>query len=275
MKIAVVCALGWLDRNGYQYTYRECIGSMAEFADAVYLVQSTRNRTGIAELMALYPHIVHIADSRTWFCEDEDESSVNRPWFHNRNFGIGMQTAAADGAECIVGMHSNWYVPRASMAALRSRCDAAILTGQAFDWLYRSTQLAGIRFHVSHRAKFIVNPTHPECMVPGQVADKAHKLYPPTNQFAELDGTMVVDVPLEMPLEDIAAVWNFSKCYDGRVGGSTVFSWSVFRGIYQRSIRNLVVNPAPLTDYGDLIAKNSRADFVSHIVLRDAGLEHA
>ena len=38
MKISVVCAIGWLDSHGYQYVCRECIGSMAEFADVVYLV---------------------------------------------------------------------------------------------------------------------------------------------------------------------------------------------------------------------------------------------
>jgi len=275
MKIAVVCALGWLDRNGYQHVYRECIGSMAEFAEVVYLVQSTRNRTGIAELMQLYPNIIHIADKRTWFSDYDDEHEITYPLFHNRNLGIGMQAASMDGAECILGMQSNWYIPHANMTALRARCEAVIRDSKDCAWLYRSTQYAGTLFHVSHHVKFIVNPKHPECMVPGKVADKAHKLFPPANQYAELEKTNVVDVPLEMTLEDLENIWNWYKCYDGRVGGSMVFKWETFRKIYQRSSRILSVCPVNPNGAGALIARNSRPDFVSHIILRDMGLERA
>ena len=66
--------------------------------------------------MRSYPNIFHIADERTWFSKYEDEHEVTVPWFHNRNLTIGMQTAADDGAACIVGMHNNWYIPRRNMA---------------------------------------------------------------------------------------------------------------------------------------------------------------
>jgi len=274
MKIVVVCAIGWLDSHGYQYVAPTCIGSMAEFADVVYLVQSTRNRNGIDELMRAYPNIVHIADERTWFSNRDDENEITRPYFHNRNLEIGMQTAAGDGADCIVGMHNNWYIPRRNMAALRTRCATVVRENLPIEWLYRGTQLADVLFHVSHHVKFIVNAKHPEFFAPGRVADKAHKLYPPADQFLELDRAMVVDVPLEMPMPDLDAVWNFSKCYNGRVGGSTVFHWEAFRPIYRKDVSHKVISHDPLDSIGEVIARNSRPDFVSHLVLRDLGLEH-
>ena len=273
MKLAVVCSAGWLDSHGYQFVCRECIGSMAEFADVVYLVQSTRNRNGVDELMQEYPNIVHIADERTWFSDYPDEREITHFGFHNRNLGIGMRTAAEDGAECIMGMHNNWYIPRRNMAALRARCENAIRDGKPLEWLYRGTQLGSVLFHVSHHVKFIVNPTHPECMEHGKVADKAHKRYPPADQFPELDKTMVVDVPLEMRMTDLAAVWNFSKCYGGRVGGSLVFKWEAFKPIYRKDVSHKVPCPGPLDSIGEVIARNSQKDFVSHLVLQDLGLE--
>jgi hypothetical protein len=273
-KIAVVCAIGWLDSHGYQYVAPTCIGSMAEFADVVYLVQSTRNRNGVDELMRAYPNIVHIADDRTWFSDYPDEHEITHPWFHNRNLGIGMQTAAADGADCIVGMHNNWYIPRRNMAALRARCEAVVRENVPIEWLYRGTQLANALFHVSHHVKFIVNAHHLECFAPGKVADKARKLYPPASRFKELDATMVVDAPLEMPMADLADVWNWSKCYDGRVGGSTVFKWEAFRPIYRKDVSHKAMSRDPLDRIGEMIARDSRKDFVSHIVLQDMGLEH-
>jgi len=247
---------------------------MAKFADVVYLVQSTRNKNGVDELTQAYPNIVHIADERTWFSSREDEGEITNKWFHNRNLGIGMQAAAGDGADCIVGMHNNWYIPRRNFAALRARCEAAIREGKPQEWLYRGTQLGSVLFHVSHHVKFIVNPKHPECMEPGKVADKSHKWYPPFDQFLELDKTMVVDVPLEMTLADLAAVWNWSQCYGGRVGGATVFNWDVFRPIYKKDVSHKTISIDPLDDIGAEIARNSRPDFVSHIILKDLGLEH-
>lgn len=273
MKIAVVCAIGWLDSHGYQYVCRECIGSMAEFADVVYLVQSTRDRNGVDELMRSYPNILHIADERTWFSSYEDEHEVTNLWFHNNNLTIGMQTAAADGADCILGMHNNWYIPRRNMTNLRMRCEMVVREDRPIEWLYRGTQLGNILFHTSHQVKFIVNAKHPECLIPGKVADKAHKLYPPPDQFPILDMTMVVDAPLEMPMADLEAVWNFSKCYSGRVTGSTTFDWKAFRPVYRKDVGRKVRSDAPLDSVGDMIARKSRSDFVSHIVLQDLGIE--
>lgn len=273
MKIAVVCAIGWLDSHGYQYVCRECIGSMAEFADVVYLVQSTRDQNGVDELMRAWPNIIHIADQRTWFSKYEDEHEITRPYFHNGNLTLGMQTAADDGAACIVGMHNNWYIPRRNMNDLRARCQAMVTMDKPLEWMYRGTQLANVLFHTSHHVKFIVNAKHPECYAPGKVADKAHKLYPPADQFLALDRTMVVDVPLEQTMEDLAAVWNWSQCYGGRVGGSTIFDWKNFAPIYRKDVSRKVPSPGPLDSVGEMIAGKSRSDFVSHIVLQDLGLE--
>lgn len=275
MKVSVVCAVGWLSSHGYQNVSSTCIGSMAEFADTVYLVQSTRDRRGVDELMHAYQNIIHIADRRTWFSDYEDEHEITFPYFHNRNLAIGMQTAAHDGAECILGMHNNWYIPRRNMAALRARCEATIRNGKPFEWLNRGMQLAHVLFHTSHHVPFIVNPKFPEHIVAGKVGDKARKFMPSANRYKTEDSTMVVDVPLEMTMEDLAAVWDFSFCYNGRVGGSRVFRWETFRPIYHAGIRKKAVSNEPLDSIGEIIARNSRPDFVSHIMLKDFGLEKA
>lgn len=285
MKIAIVCAIGWLDSHGYQYVAPTCIGSMAEFADVVYLVQSTRHAGGVAELMQTYPNIIHIANSYTWFSDREDESSLI-PGFHNRNLGIGMQTAAADGAECIVGMHDNWYIPRRNMAALRARCETAIRDDAQREWLYRGTQLGNVLFHASHRVKFVVNPKYAGMMIPGAVADKAHKFYTiqakaedmtmtVEEMFAETDSAMVVDVPLEFPMSDMESLFNWSQCYGGRmgIGGSTVFDWDNFKPVYHSLMGKKSPSAEPLDSIGEEIARISQPDFMSHIVLRDLGLE--
>lgn len=274
MKIAVVCAVGWLSSHGYQHVSPVCIGSMSEFADVVYLVQSTRDRSGVDELMRAYHNIVHIADERTWFSKYDDEHEVTNLWFHNQNLRTGMQTAAYDKADCILGMHNNWYIPRRNMATMRARCDETIENGLPLEWVNRGTQLAGKLFRTSHHVKFIVNPKHASFLGPdSRVADKSYKWYPPYAQAIELDKTAVIDVPLEMPMGDLAAVWNFSGCYNGRVGGSTVFNWDNFRPIYHREIMHKILSEDALDEIGTVIAQNSREDFVSHAVLRDASLE--
>lgn len=269
--IAIVCAIGWLDSHGYQYVYRDCIGSMCEFADKVYLIQSTRDKAGVYDLLCAYPKIVYIADERTWFADSEDAAPVYG--FHNRNLAIGMQAATRDGAECIVGMHNNWYIPRRNMAALRARCEATVGAGLAYEWLNRGTQLGSILFHTSHHVKFIVNPKFPGNMIAGKVADKAHKWYPPASEWPVADATMVVDVPLEMTLQDQADYWNWAQCYEGRVGGSKVFDWANIKPLILHDLAHKAVSKDPLDAIGRTIAHNSRPDFVSHIILKEAGLE--
>jgi hypothetical protein len=105
------------------------------------------------------------------------------------------------------------------------------------------------------------------------VADKAHKLYPPADQFLALDRTMVVDVPLEMPMDDLAAIWNWSRCYGGRVGGSMVFEWKHFLPVYRKDVGRKSRSGEPLDSIGEMIARKSRSDFVSHLVLQDLGIE--
>ena len=83
---------------------------------------------------------------------------------------------------------------------------------------------------------------------------------------------MVVDVPLEMPMADLAAIWNWSQCYGGRVGGSTIFEWKNFRPIYKKDVGRKVKSGDPLDSVGEMIARKSRSDFVSHIVLQDLGI---
>ena len=84
---------------------------------------------------------------------------------------------------------------------------------------------------------------------------------------------MVVDCPLEFPMSDMESLFNWSQCYGGRMSGSTVFDWANFQPIYHSLMGKKLPSHEPLDSIGEEIARISQPDFMSHVVLRDLGLE--
>ena len=143
--------------------------------------------------------------------------------------------------------------------------------GRPIEWLYRGTQLANVLFHTSHHVKFIVNARHPECYAPGKVADKAHKLYPPADQFLALDRRWWWMCHSRCRWR----IWRRSGTGASATAGAWAaddFEWKNFRPIYKKDVGRKVKSGDPLDSVGEMIARKSRSDFVSHIVLQDLGI---
>jgi hypothetical protein len=270
MRIAVVCPVGHLDRHGYQHVYRDCVASMAAFAERVYLVQSVRGSAGTGELLAAHPNVRLISDERTWFARRPDGAE----WFDAHkvleNANVGAAAARADGMDCAVCLFVNNYVPESAAVALADKCRWLRENVKPWDWLYRKDQLGGVLFRASVRMPFVVNLS-----ALGRLRFAADSLAVGSEihtmergDFGEMDGEAVVDVQLEMTLADLEAKMNFIRCYHDLVPKRRpFFDWGYWRAYYIDKFRQKTRSDEPLDAIGRRLAAASRADFVSHEIL--------
>lgn len=268
MRIAVVCACGWLYKMGYQYTYRECLGSQAAWGDRLYLIQSVRDSTGVYYLLDNYPgKVKHIADERTWCSENSDDSNP-RDFFHNSNMRLGLDLAMADGFDAALVMHSNWYIPETNAANIRQSLHKVCESGAAFGLVYRQGQFAGRLFSTNSAFNFLVNLRE----WGNHRLERFNDKYTRVPMGADENSRAIVDCPMEMPLADYEAIMTWGG-YNQRLYRADDFRWEFYRDLAARKLRGSTPI-AELSQTGARIAANSRPDFISHEVLRMAGYEN-
>jgi len=265
VNIAAICPIGYLDRHGYQYTWRECIASQAKFADKVYAVAST-------------PHIdydfgegVRVIFSTSTFFEMRN----GEPHFDAQkvmdNCNVGADQAKADGFDIAVVLFCNWYVPEYAIKAMRARCELMLAKGQRYMWLFRRDQLAGQMFSVSTRLPFIVN-LHDENRYQfgiDSISDGKEMIPWQRGNMPSWDDCAVVDVQLEMPLEDLEAKMNFIRCYHDLVPKrDAVFDANYWLPYYAVKFKAKIQAGGPKSATGKLIAEKNQPEFVSNEILR-------
>ena len=109
MKIAVVCPIGPLNRYGYEHVATDCIASMADFADHVFLMQSARDKAGVETVLrANGGRVTLVSDERTWFdAKDGKEQFDALKVMANVDLGAEL----AEGYDVAICLMVNWYVP--------------------------------------------------------------------------------------------------------------------------------------------------------------------
>ena len=269
-KIAVVCPVGHLDRHGYQHVCGECVDSMAAFADRVYLVQSTRNDTGVDRLLEAYPNAVHISDERTWFARRPDGSEWFDAYKVLENANVGAAAARADGMDCVVCLFVNNYVPDFTAGALADKCQRLVKDRMKWDWLYRKDQLSDVLFRASVRLPFIVNLSAPGLRFAADslaVDSEIHVME--RGDFGEMDGEAVIDVQLEITRGDLEDKMNFIRCYHDLVPKRRpFFDWEYWRKYYVDKFQQKIRSDEPLDRWGCEVASKSRPDLVSREILK-------
>jgi len=268
MKIAVVCACGWLYKMGYQHIYQECLGSQADFGERLYLIQSVRNSTGLEFLIDNYPgKIKHVADERTWCSENADDSNP-RDFFHNSNLRLGLDLAMQDGFDAALVMHSNWYIPETNAENIRQSLQKVCESGAAFGLVYRLGQFYNRLFSTNSAFSFLVNLRE----WGNHRLERFNDKYTRAPMGAEENQRAIVDCPMEMPLADYEAIMNWGG-YNQRNYRADGFRWDYYRDLAVRKI--CASKPiAGLSQTGEQIASKSRPDFISHEILRLAGYEN-
>jgi len=271
VKIAVVCPIGHLTHHGYQYVYQTCIESLAAFSDTVYLLQSTRDRAGVDELIEAHDNIVYVGSDKTWF--DADPGGMERFDLNQvgENINLGLAMARADGHDAAIAAENNQYIPEAACGPLRDACEMTCALDQPYEWLYRRDQLADVTFHASLRRPWIFNLTH-EATV--QEPDGSNYLgrfiRHERGNFPRHDAAALVDCPLEMSLEDLnAKMTYFRSLIEFAPKRPRIFSWDYWRDYSLSKFRQKVLDDRPLDQYGKAIAEIGAAhpEFLSHEIL--------
>ena len=272
MKIAVLCPVGPLDRFGYQYNHMTTIRSFSKFADRVYLYSSSRNRANIDNVLAAFSNVTYISDERTWFSLDEQGNEFFRVADFERNNDVALTQAKADHMDAAVHVHINQYIEKGSMISLKEAIKTMLKRKFPFEWLYRRYQLVDKLFHADTRHPWILNLSidNPYLLRADAIQhkDNGERYIMKHANYKGQDKIAVRDAGMEMTLQDLADVRNFTRGYvELNPNANPVFEWEHYQMYYMEKFNQKILSNAKLGVFGREIAQGNRPDFVSNLFL--------
>lgn len=265
-KVAVVCPIGPLHKWGYEHTCQGCIGSHAEFADAVYLVQSTSDKAGTASILRRWYNVTLINSPDTWHHRPEDSDEVLNPaysfsYFHMRNLAIGRTAAWRDGADVVISMSSNIYIPEWSRDGIHAAIGEMLAEDEPEAFLYRSIQLGRQLFVPDKRVPWIANARK------WQTAEEA-MVYEPDFKPRRFEGVpgeaVVVDCHYWRTMDELHSLYKRFN-YMSRMR-KTIWTDERLMTEYIAVQAKVGKWDHPLDRWGQELAAKHRSDFVSAII---------
>lgn len=275
MKIAIYCPLAPLDRFGYQYNHMITIGSFCSLADRIYLVSTSRNSHQIDKVLSISNKIVNVSDERTWFQLDENGDEVFDVYKAGDEItSLITRQAKADGMDCIINLHVNQYVPLSAINAIKNDCKDLIENGRPFGWLYRRYQLADRLFHTDTRLPWIINLQLSPSFVYSIESIRNHSTgeYVPmeSGNFRKNNNKAVVDAGMELTIADLTSVRKFTRNYmELRPEATNNYDWEQYFVYYGGKYKSKTMSKDRLDEIGEAVFDNTRADFVSQIILKE------
>ena len=273
MKLAVVCPIGPLDQFGYQYTYSVALESFSLFAEAIYLVASTRSNAHVEEIRQRFPKVIFISNDQTWYKLDEAGQEVFDIYQWDRNLETGINHAHREAMDAAVVLPINSYVPEAAIPLIEGRIKRMIQEERPYEWVYRRIQLGSKLFVPDAGVPNIINLRIPypyrvrydwtESPDGQKIPISYDASYPDAAQEA------FVDCPMEMTVDDLRNKMNFTKSY-AQINPSALKQFEFHthvREYYLPKFLRKVVTDDPLDRLGKMISQNSRADFVSQYLI--------
>lgn len=261
--IAVIVPIGDPRLYGYGNVLSACLQSIDDFADLTILVQSQPAISALQPYALNLRNVKVISNSQTWFKDDIYDGKLI-----DRNLFYGAETARLAGADIIIYFSSNWYIPEGSQAGLRKYCNEIT----DFGYLYRGDQLANRLFSASKRLPMIVRAEADihYLFSADKLINSNWKHDVKRGDYSKYDDIMIVDVPFEITRQDLTDKQNFTRCYtDVLPKRDPTFKWDYWHNYY--SIRFAVKRPChyPLDKYGQIIAANSKPEYLSHLFLKE------
>ena len=273
MRIGILCPVGPLDRYGYQYNYCTVVENLSSFAERVYLFSSTRNRTNVDSLLARFPNVEYVSNENTWLDVDSSGKELfSIKKLESKTKSI-LEWMKQDGMDCALDICINQYIPDRAREPLRQVCKDMLETGRPFEWLYKRYQLGNRLFHADTRVPWILNLQidNPFVIRADSIHHRdGHERYEIEHgDFRSKDHVAIVDAPLEMTLQDLADVLNFTRYYSElNPDAPKHFDRNRVLSYYIRKFDAKIISDEPLDPTGEAIARNSRSDFVCWILLK-------
>lgn len=277
MRIAVLCSTGPLDRYGYQHIYSPVIENLSAFATRVYLYSTTRSRENVDGLLARLSNVEYVSNEATWFDADDSGVKVFKLTKIYDNLNLALEHARRDGMDCSFTISINQYIPENTWDGLRKLCQDMLTTERPFEWFYRRSQLGNRLFHTDTRQPHLFNlqidnPYRHACYdaIEHRHTHQRHKIsrVDSLSNLRAKDHIATVDCPLEMTLQDMADKMDFIRCYsDVNPEAEPNFDWNTYFPYYAKKFSSKIISQDPLDATGKTIARNSRGDFVSWVIL--------
>ena len=278
MKIAISVAIGPLHKWGYQHVCHECLASQAEFADHVYLVQSTEDATGVQALLDEFSNMTLISNPGTWHHKPGETDEILMggrsmgafTTFHMRNLAIGRVAAFGDGYRIVLSTHNNWYIPRRNVTALRQYCEKFGGSGKTTGHTWMISQLHDTLFGPGVRNEGL-------CNLSGMRNGNKVKAYYPDLKWRHLPVAEIPGNVGEICLVDCS--YNLLPYeFEGmqhRFGypGEASFNWKTRRAqLADRLLRCNVIQKVDLDYWGKKVAAKSGPEFMGYQILKEAKL---
>jgi len=278
VKIAISVAVGPLHKWGYQHVCRECLASQAEFADHVYMVQSTEDATGVQELLDEFNNITLISNQATWHHEPGKTDEVLMggqcmgvfTTFHMRNLAIGRWAAFDDGYGIVLSTHNNWYIPRRNVAALRQYCEDFERSGKLTCHTWMMPQLHDKLFGPGNQNDGL-------CNLSGMKDGNQVMAYYPSMKWRhpplqEIPGNVGEICMVDCSYNLLPSEYEGMQRRFGYPGHES-FDWKTRRAqLADRLLRRNVVQKGRLDYWGEKIAAKSGPEFMGYQILQKARL---
>lgn len=248
---------------GYGNVLAECLKSFDDFADMVVLVQSHDALDNLRPYLEPLQKTIAISDESTWY-----KGGIYDPKQTDQNVEIGIEYAKQRGADVIIILSSNWYIPERSRDGLYNVCRGV----DDWDYIYRGDQLAGTLLSASKRIPAII-----------KIGSDFHfgfstdylenfntRIPVRAGDYSSHNDSMIVDAPFEITLDDLAAKMNFIRCYNDVIPKrNPIFDWDFWEPYYLLKFRDKRHTNMKLDEYGKRIAANSKPEYLSHYFLRE------
>lgn len=274
MRIGVICPIGPIDRFGYQYNYPITINSLAQFADQVYLVSSSRHHDSFCSFLKSFSNISLISNQNTWFTLDENGDEYFQIARLEENLNIALEQCKSDRLEVAIQIHINQYVQDYVRPNLRNVSQEMFKSGKPYSWLYKKYQYGNRIFHADTRLPWIINLTMNDPFVIRadslQRSDGGERVQIQHGDYHHADPNAIVDCPMELTLNDLKLIREYTRHYiELNPNAVTEFDWNQYFHYYLSKLNKKVLSNEKLDPTGEEIARRSQDDFLSWIFLEN------
>lgn len=257
-------------RFGYQYTFAECMRSLASCGDLI-IVSCAPFWPGqfFNDDDQLIKPRNFISNASTWYRDDVFD--IKR---YTANIQTGCNLARELGYDVAINASCNWYIPPAACNELHTWWEYIIEDKVDTDSIFVRYQLGSRLTGASVKHESVINlhtdSTWEFTATDGVKNKHGMQVNSQRGDWSQYNSAAIVDCAYEVPLEDFTAKMNYVRCYqDLMPDRGAAFVWEQWRSYFVEKVREMPRSNDRLSPVGEQIAAKQTPEFMSALIERE------
>lgn len=203
MRIGIIVPIGRIDKYGYQYLNEIIFNNLANFADHVLVISSSRHTN--QQVFENYENLEFISNNNSWFKLDNGEEQFSFEII-DKNNNYCKEKLHEEGYDVAILIHNNQYIPKSSEKKLIKSCLKMIEKKEPYRWYYKKYMCGNLLFNADRGLPWILNLTidNPWEYYTDAIKHNKHgnSVSIRTGNFKKYNNQAIRDVPWEMTIQD-------------------------------------------------------------------------